>query len=137
MGEGVVLESGTHDELLANESGPYARLVQAQKLRENQDQETAATDDSSVTESGEPDEPTDIEKAARDEIPLGRRDTSTRSLASEILEQRQKEHIETTKKDYSLLYLFKRIGSLNPEGYKRYAIGTFFAICEQFLLLIL
>src|ERR1700760_3028189 len=38
MGDGMVLERGTHDELLADETGPYAKLVAAQKLRESQEQ---------------------------------------------------------------------------------------------------
>ena len=45
MGDGLVLESGTHNELLMNEEGPYARLVNAQKLREAR--EKAAKDNDS------------------------------------------------------------------------------------------
>jgi ATP-binding cassette, subfamily B (MDR/TAP), member 1 len=88
MGDGLVLESGTHNELLAKE-GAYARLVQSQKLRETQDAQAVAGDDSD-SEAGEPEEK-DMEKLAREEVPLGRSNTQ-RSLASEILEKRRMEH---------------------------------------------
>ena len=121
MGEGVILESGTHSELLNDESGPYARLVAAQRLKESPVEEDDA--DSITTDGAD-----DIEKAAREEIPLGRRNTSTRSLASEIIEKnKQQEHEH--KKDYNMVYLFKRIGSLNPSGYRAYFFGTCAAMC--------
>jgi len=34
------------------------------------------------------------------------------------------------KNEYGILYLFRRIGGLNPRGYKRYAAGSVLAICE-------
>ena len=120
MGEGIVLESGTHAELLSDENGPYARLVAAQRLKESPVEEDDS--DGSTTDGVD-----DVEKAAREEIPLGRRDTSTRSLASEIIEKNKQQDQE--KKDYSMFYLFKRIGSLNPSGYRAYFFGTCAAIC--------
>jgi len=116
-----VLESGTHNELLHDENGPYARLVAAQKLKESPVEEDGS-------ESSTADGVDDIEKAAREEIPLGRRDTSTRSLASEIIE-RSRQQQQETKSDHGMIYLFQRIGSLNPAGYKAYFIGTCAAIC--------
>jgi ATP-binding cassette subfamily B (MDR/TAP) protein 1 len=121
MGEGVILESGTHSELLRDETAPYARLVAAQRLKEPH---VEGDESESVTA----DDADDMEKAARDEIPLGRRNTSTRSLASEIIEKNQQKHQETNK-HYGMVYLFRRIGSLNPSGYKAYLIGTLAAIC--------
>ncbi|KAG8776067.1 GTPase-activating protein, partial [Serendipita sp. 398] len=40
MGDGMVLEQGTHAQLLQDPNGPYAKLVAAQRLRENQSGET-------------------------------------------------------------------------------------------------
>ena len=120
MGEGLVLESGTHNELLRDETGPYARLVAAQKLKESQVEDDTG---SSTADGAE-----DMELAAQEEIPLGRRNTSTRSLASEIVEKNRQQH-QHEKRDYSMFYLFKRIGSLNPSGYKAYFFGTCAAIC--------
>jgi len=121
MGEGAVLESGTHTELLHDETGPYARLVAAQKLKESHVEE----DETESSTAGGAD---DMEMAAREEIPLGRRDTSTRSLASEIVERNRRQDRDQ-KKHYGMFYLFKRIGSLNPSGYRAYFIGTCAAIC--------
>ena len=120
MGEGVVLESGTHDQLLRRENGPYARLVAAQRLKESRAEE----DDSGSSTAGDAE---DIEKAVREEV-LPRRRSSTRSLASEMIEKNKQQHQER-KNHYSLFYLFKRIGSLNPPGYKEYIVGSFAAIC--------
>ncbi|KAI0061382.1 P-loop containing nucleoside triphosphate hydrolase protein [Artomyces pyxidatus] len=121
MGEGVVIEHGKHAELLRDESGAYSRLVAAQKLREQKEEEDSVDDTSEKLGN-----PVDIEKEAADEIPLGRRDTR-RSLASEIVEQRKREQTEQ-KTEYSLLYLFKRMGAINKSEWKRYTLGIIASI---------
>ncbi|KAG6840985.1 hypothetical protein C0991_002875 [Blastosporella zonata] len=122
MGDGLVLEYGSHNELL-NKDGAYARLVQAQKLREAKDSAAVTAIDGPL----DSDEPEDMEKIAREEVPLGRKNTG-RSLASELIEQRQKAHEGTKKEeDYSMLYLFKRMGLLNREGWRSYFFGAIFA----------
>lgn len=129
MGDGLVLESGTHSELLANESGPYARLVNAQRLREAGEQVVLAQpgdDDDSTAASHELEE--SIEKQAEKEIPLGRSHTG-RSLASEILEQRKTEEVPKDQK-YSMLYLFRRMGRINRDMWPYYASGAIAAVCE-------
>jgi ATP-binding cassette, subfamily B (MDR/TAP), member 1 len=113
MGEGEVLEQGTHNELLSS-NGAYAQLVAAQRLREAK--EAQATE-------GNVD---DIEKLAREEVPLGRSNTS-RSLASELIEEKQKMKAETEHGDYNMFYLAKRMGLLIPEQYWRYVVGAMFA----------
>ncbi|KAI0059986.1 P-loop containing nucleoside triphosphate hydrolase protein [Artomyces pyxidatus] len=126
MGDGLVLEKGKHSELLSDENGAYARLVAAQKLRETRDQQatsgTKEDDDSSDTVSNG----YDAEKEAAEEIPLGRRDTQ-RSLASAILEQRKAQG-EQREQDYSMPYLFKRMGRINKAQWKKYFFGAIFSI---------
>lgn len=117
MGEGVILESGTHHQLLRS-NGAYARLVAAQRLKESHTEEDDSA--SSIEE--------DMEKAAREEVPRRRRNSSTRSLASEIIEKNRQQQ-QQRKGDYNMYYLFKRIGSLNPEGYSAYFWGSCAAIC--------
>lgn len=114
MGDGLVLEHGTHDELLSR-GGPYSSLVQSQKLREVRE---ISVDD----ESSNPEEPEDMEKLAREEIPLGRKNTG-QSLASEILEQRRKDQGEKEDSDHSLSYLFMRMGKINRSEWKHYLFG--------------
>jgi len=60
----------------------------------------------------------------REEIPLGRKNTGTHSLASELIEKRQQEHKKDHEAEYSMPYLFKRIGLMNRAGWKNYAIGA-------------
>ncbi|KAL4080876.1 ABC transporter type 1, transmembrane domain-containing protein [Scleroderma citrinum] len=120
MGEGVVLEQGTHQELLDN-AGPYARLVQAQKLRETK--ETLDDDDVAVVSS------TDTKKTAMEEIPLGRQDTLhsvTSDMARKKSDERKQNEID--EEAYSLFYLFRRIGSLARPWYHMYAIAAVAAI---------
>ncbi|KAJ6585057.1 P-loop containing nucleoside triphosphate hydrolase protein [Mycena capillaripes] len=121
MGEGLVLEQGTHNELLNDENGAYARLVQAQKLRESQ-QRTDMDPEDTAKEAEE------MEKALREEIPLGRKNTGQHSLASELIEKRLEEHKQDHETEYGMLYLFKRMGRLNRDVWKNYAIGGVCAI---------
>ncbi|OCH89914.1 P-loop containing nucleoside triphosphate hydrolase protein [Obba rivulosa] len=125
MGDGLVLESGTHSELLSRENGAYARLVQAQKLREAREKRTQDDDDNETANSTD-----DIEKQAEEEVPL-QRQKSGRSLASEILEQRSKEHGEE-KHDYSMPYLMRRMARINKDDWKRYTFGIIAATCSGF-----
>ncbi|KAI0050297.1 P-loop containing nucleoside triphosphate hydrolase protein [Auriscalpium vulgare] len=122
VGEGVIIEKGKHNELLADENGAYARLVAAQKLREAKEEE-ATGPGGSESDSKEDAEKEDFEKEAADEVPLGRRDTR-RSLASEILEQRKREPQE---ENYTWSYLFRRMGAINQKEWKRYLLGAIFA----------
>ncbi|PBK74780.1 P-loop containing nucleoside triphosphate hydrolase protein [Armillaria solidipes] len=123
MGDGLVVEQGTHQELLHREGGAYARLVQAQRLRES-DEVTAVTAGDDIDD--EDDAPKDMEKAAREEVPLGRRNTG-QSLASQILEQKNKEQKGHKEPDHSMYYLFKRMGKINRSQWKKYFLGTIFA----------
>nr|WCD39452.1 Ste6-2 [Ganoderma boninense] len=127
MGNGLILESGTHSELLSDENGPYARLVAAQKLRDAREKRTF-DDDSDTAASDEVDDAAAIEKQAAEEIPL-QRAKSGRSLASEILEQKQKDG-ETKTADFSMYYIFKRLGYINRDVWKQYLFGSIAAICN-------
>jgi len=119
MGDGVVLEQGTHSELLRDENGAYSRLVATQKLREKRAVEPRDSDSDTAGDENE-----DIEKKARDEVPLGRQN-SGHSLASEIIEQKKKlQSGEMQEDNHSLPYLFMRIGKLNRAGWKNYGIGV-------------
>ena len=129
MGGGCVLERGKHDELLSKHDGSYARLVAAQRLREACDEIDVAGVVPVGQESCEKavESSADIEKAAMEEVPLGRRNTS-RSLASEIIEQRKSQGLSNQEKEYSLFYLFKRMGRINRGEWKHYLFGCVFSV---------
>lgn len=129
MGDGLVLEQGTHSELLRDESGAYSRLVAAQKLREQRDEDSSDT--GSATSVG--DEAEVMAKKVREEIPLGRKSTS-RSLASEIIERKKAEQQEKEDEDHSLPYIFKRFALINRDGWRNYMIGTVAACSKCFTL---
>ena len=123
MGDGQVLEHGTHTQLLADPEGPYARLVQAQKLREAEqhgDSEDEGADAKAQAHA--------MEAAAAQEEPLGRT-RSTRSLASEILEQRRREQGSPKERRYGTRDMFKRMGTINREAIPLYIIGIMAACC--------
>ena len=97
MGEGLVLESGSHRELLGA-NGAYAAFVQAQEFREAKEM---AGDPKGDGEDAE-----DLEKAIHEEVPLGRKNTG-RSLASELIEQKRIiAEVSEAKVSCSLFYLF-------------------------------
>ncbi|THH28346.1 hypothetical protein EUX98_g5845 [Antrodiella citrinella] len=75
MGDGIVLESGTHNEPLSKLDGLYARLVHAQELRDNSDSDITASDSDCII---------DMEKQAVDEIPLDKDENSIGGLTSSL-----------------------------------------------------
>ena len=112
MGQGSVLEYGTHEELI-NAGGSYSRLVEAQKLRENDDTEGGSNVESETS-------------TPKEMIPLERRNTE-HSLSSQIV-QKGSGGARKTEKNYSMIYLFSRMGRLARAQWQQYFIGSIFAI---------
>lgn len=145
LGDGLVLECGTHEELLENENGAYARLVRAQNLKES-DTESSLTEQlgTATPVGGEPssgpeivshlkerkdfDKEKGIEEVATKEKPLKRGETS-KSLASEILKQQVLRQTEKTERDCGLFYIMKRMAKINKNAWPLYTLGTFAAGC--------
>jgi ATP-binding cassette subfamily B (MDR/TAP) protein 1 len=134
IGDGMVLEQGTHHELLRDPEGPYAKLVQAQKLKEIQHVEDDGEHSGHHTPSGihssanaerqrermaKDKVDKDIESTALEEKPLGRTNTS-QSLANGAPEQRK-----TEGKEYGILYVLKRMAQINRDSWPRYVLGIF------------
>ncbi|KAG9118341.1 GTPase-activating protein, partial [Ceratobasidium sp. 392] len=122
MGDGMVLEQGTHNQLLANPDGPYATLVEAQKLREEEQKEGAHHGDSDDEKTKTPGTPASekVEVPLEDMEPLKRTATGTRSVASEILSAREKQGTRYGNRDHSFTYLFKRMGLINRDSWNLY-----------------
>ncbi|KAH7103350.1 multidrug resistance protein 1 [Auriculariales sp. MPI-PUGE-AT-0066] len=124
VGAGEILEHGTHEELINDANGPYARLVEAQRLRES----TAHSDPTSGTAT-----PAMVEEVAPEdikrEIPLGRRTSSVASVTSEVLKHKQAQDALEKDRDYGLVYLFRRMGRINRTEWRSYFLGGFFSLC--------
>ena len=127
MGRGVILEQGTHDELLQKD-GAYARLVEAQRLRESTSSKDVAEDAEDAEHEAAPAVPRE------DFVPLGRSITS-RSLASDILQRRRAED-DVDVKDYSIFHLLRRMLPIARPQWHRYAFGALAAIGKFFQQLI-
>jgi ATP-binding cassette, subfamily B (MDR/TAP), member 1 len=139
MGDGMVLEQGTHQQLLQDPEGPYAKLVQAQKLKEIEHVEGdngysghhtptgihSSADAERQKEMAKERADVDVEKAALEEKPLDRANTS-RSLASDILKQREQHG--TKENEYGMLYILKRMAQINRDSWLRYVFGGFGSI---------
>lgn len=132
MGDGGLIEAGTHDELLRDEDGAYAKLVNAQKLKEQQGEIAV------VNESDVPEEDIKIEEIEKEKAESIRSDSksqglervsTSRSLASEVLSRRNQARKGTDEDThYGLVYLFKRMGAINKEGANVYIVGSLAAI---------
>lgn len=138
MGDGELIEAGTHDELLSNPDGAYARLVNAQKLREQQpadeDEGNAAPDATlgAITPGGP--SASNEEKTAsslRDNASVKGSLTrgSGRSVASEVLSKRRRLDNDE-QSEYGILYLFSRMGKINRDDKRIYIFGAL-AACRE------
>ncbi|KIK53745.1 hypothetical protein GYMLUDRAFT_925139 [Collybiopsis luxurians FD-317 M1] len=107
MGAGELLEMGTHNEL-ANERGPYATLVQSQKLRETSEATGASKARGEATK--------EIEKA---ENPFDRTTASKTLIEKETVAERT---------DYSVHHLVQRMGRINASSWRKYLVGSCAAI---------
>jgi ATP-binding cassette, subfamily B (MDR/TAP), member 1 len=118
MGDGLVLEKGTHTELLSDEQSAYARLVHAQKLREAKDVEE-------ISDSAMSEEAISEKVTAHEKVLLSRKE-SIQSIGSGLTHRRNDQKIEqkVDEDKYNIFYLFKRMALLNREALWRYGVGV-------------
>ncbi|KAJ7622864.1 P-loop containing nucleoside triphosphate hydrolase protein [Mycena rosella] len=109
MGEGAVLEHGTHNELLGRAGSVYAQLVEAQKLRHGTElaTSTVAPEDSKI---------------------------ETRT-ASASCDSPEKHIVPASNKpkpaqpsELGLLEVFVKLARLNRESWRKYIVGAVFAV---------
>ena len=133
MGGGEILEQGTHNQLLENETGPYALLVSAQKLAVNEaatanqeaDETVASGSDEALALAG-PDSP-----MSEKMVQLARA-TTGRSLASIAMEDyRKREEAEAGDGKPKFHWgLYWRLIKFNRGSRNKYIISTIASICS-------
>ena len=113
MDDGTVLEQGTHSELLRHENGPYAAIFTTQNLHYQHEVKVRDSDSDTISVNGE-----ETVKKAKDDVHIGRRNSAP-SLVSDIIGQKRQAS-DAHKDDYSLTYLFMRMGKINSAAWKNY-----------------
>lgn len=123
MGDGVVLEQGTNDELLKNKTGVYSQLVEAQNLRGALEQkpstEYIVSQEALLAASS-----TDIDEKASEEKGRSFVDLDDEKNASGLPHLPASDTTGSSTHDHSLWYVFKRMGQLNQEALKYYIMGA-------------
>ena len=112
IGGGEIIEIGDHKSLTANSQSAYSKLVNAQNLAQAKSEEAAQGKETKY----------DKEKY-EDVIPLDRAKTR-RSIASEILEERNKILANKKEKHYSFFRVMVELLKLNRNGWILYSFGT-------------
>lgn len=125
---GVVLEEGSHHDLLADPEGPYSKLVAAQKLKEE-----VAEDGSSNAEENPEDLLAQEKEDLGDEL---KRAGTSRSAASIALSHRLKAAANAPESNAGILPLFFRIGRLNKGQALSYTLGCIAAVFVSLLSVI-
>ncbi|KAJ7166952.1 P-loop containing nucleoside triphosphate hydrolase protein [Mycena filopes] len=115
MGDGAILEHGTHNELLADPTGVYSQLVEAQKLRDNKEDTTldptSASEDQHTAEAK-------LERGSKASLESSSAGTD-RPAASQVLER---------PATLGLFDLFWKLTMLNRASWNKYLVGSVFAI---------
>lgn len=125
MGNGEILESGSHNDLLNSEDGAYAKLVLAQKLAAATEKEAAlledgSNDDQHTLDVGTPDDKSQTE--SKDEkLALARTNTGGASLSSQILAGKQFNEADHKAIPYRILG--RRLAAINRDHWKYYIFG--------------
>lgn len=123
MSKGIILETGTHDQLLANPEGAYAALVRAQALKEEvegEDGGTATEDDADALAQREAEE-------ARQMATIKRTGTG-RSEVSEILDKKADAEDGHKHKEHGVMYLLIRLVKEIPDAKWYYVVGAVWSI---------
>ncbi|KAH9858203.1 P-loop containing nucleoside triphosphate hydrolase protein [Lenzites betulinus] len=123
MENGVVVESGTHADLLLNGEGAYSRLVAAQKLREGEDGHTPGVVDNDADTF--PGTEKDAEKQAFSEPPSLRREKTEQSVIGATAVKGEGKDADGT---YSMTRVLMRLIGINRDLWLQYVGGALGAI---------
>lgn len=112
MGEGLVLQSGTHSELLKDQDGPYARLVSTQRIRE-QENEASAPGKSNIAEFI-----AEKSSEAHGTFPI----TIAANNTARIVQGVKSENADAHNRGMS--YVFGRMIYINRKDWIKYTVGV-------------
>ncbi|KAG9014674.1 GTPase-activating protein [Tulasnella sp. 427] len=126
IGNGGVLEHGTHTQLVADSEGAYAQLVIAQKLHGEDPHSERLFKDEKV--AGGLMTEAEVKATVAEEMPEALKRVGTgRSVASEALERKAGQNV-TSEESHSLWYLLKRMALICHDDLGIYMLGTLGAI---------
>lgn len=112
FGKGVILEQGTHQQLLDNENGPYYNLVNAQKIRAGElGEDLYNTVDEEQRKMAQREEEDEIREAKLQGMSEPKRMLSAQSGQSGL----QSEEEEAKHKRRSIFYLLYRLSLINKD----------------------
>lgn len=123
MDDGLVLEHGTHSQLLRNPDGPYSRLVTAQKLRDRRDSDVETIEQAGAS----PDGAENRQEKFEDDLV---HKTTGHTLASNM---EQRKDVSEKEPGHNLFYVFMRMGKLNRASWLNYGFGAIAASRESLL----
>ncbi|KAG8977743.1 GTPase-activating protein, partial [Tulasnella sp. 427] len=128
IGNGGILEHGTHSQLLSSPDGPYAQLVSAQKLK-GEDRGLDVSDGEDKVAGGLATKQ-EIEEVLADEIPELVDERGTQKALSSSIRKRvaTKAGDDDVQVTHGLFYLLKRIALLDREDWGLYFGGLLAAI---------
>lgn len=129
LGEGQLIEQGTHAELLRNEQGAYAQLVLGQRLREAQEKDGLEVKDSKGVSRSVTPLPS-VGGSEEIETEIGTKVRAEKLPYVEELKGRTKPttSVGETKREYSGWELFKRMAKINQDVRNVYLLGIVAAI---------
>jgi ATP-binding cassette subfamily B (MDR/TAP) protein 1 len=127
MGDGLVLEQGTHDKLLHKEDGHYSRFAQAQVLCEEQED----IDDSG---SNLPDKAIGVDYPIPQPSPKSPEPLRCRSTSHSGTSQTNEKGAQSTFEpdEIGLFEVFRQLTLLNCTAWGKYDFGIVAACCMYF-----
>ena len=142
MGGGEILEQGTHNDLLADENGPYAQLVSNQKLNQTSggkvdvdsdsedDSPGAMTSDERLDRLASPHSPAKEKGSGFPGLNRAMTGRSVASAAMEAVQAKRAEEEVAADKIPSAWKLYARLLRLNRQDKWYYILGVVGAICN-------